>query len=39
MACLDGISRAMVNLDPKAAGASIPDGRVVMRMLRPDPPR
>jgi AcrR family transcriptional regulator len=37
-ACLDGISRAMVNLDPRAARASIPDARVVMRMLRPDPP-
>lgn len=38
MACLDGISRAMVNLDPKAARASIPDARVILRMLRPDPP-
>lgn len=39
MACLDGISRAMVILDPEAARASIPDARVIMRMLRPDPPR
>jgi len=38
MACLDGISRAMLNLDPKAARASIPDARVIVRMLRPDPP-
>jgi AcrR family transcriptional regulator len=37
MACLDGISRAMVNLDPKAARASIPEARVIMRMFRPDP--
>jgi|SRR5271155_138929 len=38
MACLDGISRAMLNLDPETARASIPDARVIMRMLRPDPP-
>jgi AcrR family transcriptional regulator len=37
MACLDGISRAMVYLDPKAARASIPNAKVIMRMLRPDP--
>ncbi|MGH9918803.1 MAG: TetR/AcrR family transcriptional regulator [Nitrososphaerales archaeon] len=36
-ACLDGLSRAMLVLAPEAASASIPDARVVMRMLRPDP--
>jgi len=37
VACLDGLSRAMVNLQPKAARASIPDAKVIMRMLKPDP--
>ena len=37
MACLDGLSRAMLTLEPEKASASIPDARVVMRMLRPDP--
>jgi AcrR family transcriptional regulator len=37
MACLDGLSRAMLVLEPEKASASIPDARVVMRMLRPDP--
>jgi AcrR family transcriptional regulator len=37
MACLDGLSRAMLVLKPEQASASIPDARVVMRMLRPDP--
>jgi AcrR family transcriptional regulator len=36
-ACLDGLSRAMLVLGPEEASASIPDARVVMRMLRPDP--
>jgi AcrR family transcriptional regulator len=36
-ACLDGLSRAMLVLEPERASASIPDARVVMRMLRPDP--
>ncbi len=36
-ACLDGLSRAMMVLAPEEASASIPDARVVMRMLRPDP--
>jgi len=36
-ACLDGLSRAMLVLRPEEASASIPDARVVMRMLRPDP--
>lgn len=35
-ACLDGLSRAMLVLAPEEARASIPDARVVMRMLRPD---
>ncbi|MDA4114928.1 MAG: TetR/AcrR family transcriptional regulator [Thaumarchaeota archaeon] len=37
LACLDGLSRAMLTLGPKEARASIPDASVVMRMLRPDP--
>ena len=36
LACLDGASRAMVNLEPEAAKKSIPDAKVVLRMLRPD---
>jgi AcrR family transcriptional regulator len=36
MACLDGLSRAMLVLQPDKARASIPHARVVMRMLRPD---
>jgi AcrR family transcriptional regulator len=37
MACLDGLSRAMLVLEPEKASALIPDARVLMRMLRPDP--
>jgi AcrR family transcriptional regulator len=37
MACLDGLSRAMLTLRPEEARTSIPDATVVMRMLRPDP--
>jgi AcrR family transcriptional regulator len=37
LACLDGLSRRMLTLEPEAAKASIPDARVIMRMLRPDP--
>jgi AcrR family transcriptional regulator len=37
MACLDGLSRAMLVLEPEKASASIPDARVLIRMLRPDP--
>lgn len=37
MACLDGLSRAMLTLSPDEARGSIPDARVVMRMVRPDP--
>jgi AcrR family transcriptional regulator len=36
MACLDGLSRAMLVLEPKKASASIPEAKVLMRMLRPD---
>ena len=36
LACLDGLSRAMLVLEPERASASIPDARVVLRMLRPD---
>jgi len=36
LACLDGLSRAMLALEPEKASASIPDARVVLRMLRPD---
>lgn len=36
MACLDGVSRRMLALEPTAARKSIPDAKVIMRMLRPD---
>jgi len=35
-ACLDGLSRAMLVLEPGKASASIPDAKVVMRIFRPD---
>ena len=38
-ACLDGLSRRMVVLGAPAARESLPDARVIMRMLRPDPQR
>lgn len=37
LAVLDGLSRSMLTLTPEEARASIPDARIVMRMLRPDP--
>jgi len=39
MACLDGLSRRMLTQEPDAARASLPDARVIMRMLKPDPSR
>lgn len=36
VACLDGISRAMLTMSPEEAKNSIPEARVVARMLRPD---
>jgi AcrR family transcriptional regulator len=36
MACLDGLSRAMLTLGPEEARASIPDASIVARMLRPE---
>jgi AcrR family transcriptional regulator len=39
LACLDGLSRRIVVLKPEAARESLPDARVIMRMLRPDSSR
>lgn len=36
LACLDGVSRRMLTLEPEAARKSIPDAKVILRMLRPD---
>jgi len=36
MACLDGLSRRMLTLEPEVARASLPDAQVIIRMLRPD---
>ena len=36
MACIDGLSRAMLSLGPNEARASIPDAGIVARMLKPD---
>jgi AcrR family transcriptional regulator len=36
MACLDGLSRAMLVLEPKKASAAVPEATVLMRMLRPE---
>jgi hypothetical protein len=39
MACLDGISRRMVSLDPDEVRLQLPEARIILRMLDSVPAR
>jgi AcrR family transcriptional regulator len=39
LACLDGLSRRMVTLEPDEARAMLPDAEVILRMLEPESSR
>jgi AcrR family transcriptional regulator len=37
MACIEGLWRGMVLLEPEQVKQSFPDGKIIFRMLKPDP--